>query len=549
MKKESQTYEKKSLKLFDKKNPDWKKLYKSCVAFANSEGGKLFIGIEDDIELPPPNQNISQELINRIISNIKNNTFNVGITYEIHTFDNGGNCLIINVKRNSESIASTTDGKYYIRIGDESKALQPDELSRLMQDKGNFSWELKNYLKIRLSDCDEEKLKLFINDIKNSDRVSERMKEQSNNEILEYFFLTDNDYLTNLGILWIGKRMHRAKLLYSPVIQVIKYDERQNKIQKINYDSYDLTPKELIQKVWADILDFREYIEIPDGIFRKNVYFYDETIIRELLANAIVHKPYTTRGDIFIKIYPDKIEFINPGLLPYPVTPTNILHKTVARNPKLVRIFYNLKLVENEGSGYDKIYENLLFSGKELPEIIEEDDSVKITIFKKIVNFDIIKLLDSINDKFNLNQKAKITLSLIAQNESLRLSEIIKFLGVNESTFKKEWISYLLDNNILVTKGKSSNTNYLVNPILVKGKKSIDFTTLKSIEAHRLKALILEDLEKYPNSKRGEIHERIGIEIRERYLRTVLKQLLEEEKIIKNGLTKSTTYKLNLDLI
>lgn len=61
--------------------------------------------------------------------------------------------------------------------------------------------------------------------------------------------------------------------------------------------------------------------------------------------------------------------------------------------------------------------------------------------------------------------------------------------------------------------------------------------------------MILEDLEKYPNSKRGEIHERIGIEIRERYLRTVLKQLLEEEKIIKNGLTKSTTYKLNLDFI
>ena len=110
----------------------------------------------------------------------------------------------------------------------------------------------------------------------------------------------------------------------------------------------------------ADIPDFREQYELPDGLFRQYLPLYDEVVVRELLVNALVHRPYTQRGDIFLNLHPDRLEVINPGRLPLGVTPQNILHTTVRRNEQLARLFHDLKLMEREGSGFDKIYEVLL---------------------------------------------------------------------------------------------------------------------------------------------------------------------------------------------
>ncbi len=117
---------------------------------------------------------------------------------------------------------------------------------------------------------------------------------------------------------------------------------------------------ELIESVWNGIPDFRERYELPDGLYRQHVPAFDEVVVRELLVNAIVHRPYTQRGDIFLNLHPDRLEVVNPGLLPMGVTPQNILHASVRRNDQLARLFHDLKLMEREGSGFDKIFEILL---------------------------------------------------------------------------------------------------------------------------------------------------------------------------------------------
>ena len=81
-------------------------------------------------------------------------------------------------------------------------------------------------------------------------------------------------------------------------------------------------------------------------MFPNQIPNYREKVIRELLANALVHRPYTQRGDIFINLYTDRLEVHNPGLLPLGVTPRNILHASFARNDKLAIVFRDLKLME-----------------------------------------------------------------------------------------------------------------------------------------------------------------------------------------------------------
>lgn len=113
-------------------------------------------------------------------------------------------------------------------------------------------------------------------------------------------------------------------MLHSPVIQCIKYDADGEKVQKYLWDDYTMNPIEMIESVWERVPDWKETNEISDGLYRRNIIAYDERVIRELCANALVHRSYAVAGDIFINIRPDRVEFVNPGQLPLGVTANNI---------------------------------------------------------------------------------------------------------------------------------------------------------------------------------------------------------------------------------
>lgn len=92
--------------------------------------------------------------------------------------------------------------------------------------------------------------------------------------------------------------------------------------------------------------------KFPDGLFRKQIRYYNKEVVRELLVNAFAHKSFTISSDIILCVYPDRMEISNPGGLPL-VTKDNILHQKIRRNPYLINIMSDLKLMEGEGSGYN----------------------------------------------------------------------------------------------------------------------------------------------------------------------------------------------------
>jgi ATP-dependent DNA helicase RecG len=541
---ENQFIEKKSLRVLMGANPGWKDLAKDCVCLANARGGVIFIGIEDEDNMPPANQNIDPGLPTIIIKRISENTINVGTHAELVKAINSGEYIKLTVLPSASSIASTTDGRYYIRISDNCKPVLPDELSRLLTDKAAFQWETK-VTKQRKSDVDETKLLQLSADIKMSGRVSDFVKQKSPVELLEYYQMSDGDYLTNLGVLWVGKRNDRAKISYAPIIQFLKYDETGARTNKIVWDDFSLNPKEMIEAIWEQVPDWKEGVEISDGIFRKFIPNYEEEVIRELIANALAHKPYTTRGDIFINLYPDRLEVHNPGLFPLSVTAQNILHKTVRRNEHLSKIFYDLKLMEREGSGYDKMYEVLLSNGKQLPVPVEGEDRITVTIRKQILKNEVVKLVGRAIEEFQLRQREIICLGLIAQHTSLSAIEFSKVLNLPQQNAIRNWLGRLQDLGLVQSKGKTKGVEYFINPDFLK---RIDFkgkTNLKKIEGHRLKELISEDVSAYPNSSVGEIHNRIGLEIAIRKVKAILYQMVGEKRLSYNGDRKWRRYFIN----
>lgn len=543
--KENSLYDKKSLKLIEGKNADWSELAKECVCFANAVGGVIHIGIEDKEDLPPPNQRIKNSLIGQIQKRIPGLTVNVGITVRKETAANGGEYINLSVYSSSQSIACTSNGKYYVRVSDDCKPVMPDEMARLASDKSAFIWEEKVVKKIPLAECDTTKLNTFENDIKKSERVSDFVKEMSIEDKLEHYTLTRDHLLTNLGILWLGTKQQRAGLHYAPAVQFIKYNEQDEKIYKKVWADYTINPKGLIDEIINKTPDWNEFTEIADGIFRKNIYNYEPDVIRELLVNAFAHRNYSTRGDIFINLFTDRVEIHSPGLLPLGVTPANILTKSVQRNRFLSTLFYDLKLMEKEGSGYDKVYEILLSNGKKPPVVDEGDDRVIVTVYKNIISNDVLKIMQKASEQFQLKQKEVISLGLIAQNGDVSAIELSEILNVKRPNGLKYWLGSLLDLKLVLSKGKTKGTLYYVNPAFLRESDFKAKTTLKKIEPHRLKELILADLKDYSGSSISEIHQRIGVEINPRKLRECLYSLVDKNEISKEGEKRWTKYSID----
>lgn len=543
--KENSLFDKKSLKIVVGKTADFEELAKDCVCFANSQGGEIHIGIEDKQKLPSPNQVVKDTILETIRKRIPSLTVNVGIDLRKEVAENGGEYIVLKVFRSRETVASTTTGKYYIRVSDECRPVLPDELERLFSDKGSFVWETKIVGKYPLSSCDRMKLNQFIDDINNSERVSNFVKEMNTVEKLEYYQILADDVLTNLGVLWLGTQRQRASLHYSPSVQYIKYNENGIKVNKHIWDDNSKTPKEIIDEIINDIQDWDEYIELPDGMFRTKIYNYEKEIIRELVANAFVHRNYSIRGDIFINLFTDRLEIHSPGLLPLGVTPNNILTKSIQRNQLLAKLFYDLRLMEKEGSGYDKIYEMLLSNGKKLPLVEEGDDRVTVTLYKRIIRNEIIEIVQKASDLFQLSQKETISLGLIAQKRNVPALELSRILNVTRANELQNWLGRLLSLKLILSKGKTKGTLYFVNPEFLRKTDFISQTTLKRIEPHRLKELILADLKDYPNSSIGEIHNRIGLEINQRTLKKKLDDLIAEKLVIKIGVRRWTQYSID----
>ena len=544
---EDQTSERKSLRVVTGGSADFSELAKDCVCFANGTGGRIIVGIEDGDLLPPPGQRMDSALMDRVRRRIGELTVNVQVLPEVRRYDNGGEVLVLTIPR-AAGVASTSDGRYYLRVGDTCQPVVGDDVLRLATERPSIPWETLTHLGVTVGDADVAKTTSWCAAIRASDRVKASVREKSDSELLEHYGLAVGGVLTNLGVLLTGKAADRARLGSAPVVQAIRLDAQGKKVGKLSWDDHTLSPVELLDAIWTGVPDFRESYEIPDGMFRATVPAFEESVVRELLVNALVHRPYTQRGDIYLNLDPEKLEVVNPGRLPLGVTPKNILHASRRRNDGLARVFHDLKLMEREGSGFDLMYERLLASGRGAPTPSEGPDSVHVVVPRRILHPGVIRFLGEADRKFSLSQREKIALGLLAPTEGLSAVELAERLELNSPPEVGRWLERLINLGLVQQAGRTKATRYFVPPDLLKASGLDHQTTLKRVSPHRLRALVLEDLERYPDSAISDIHRRIGSEIAQRTIKRALDQLTLGDRVKPSGENRGRTYQLAPDI-
>lgn len=161
--------------------------------------------------------------------------------------------------------------------------------------------------------------------------------------------------------------------------------------------------------------------------------------------------------------------------------------------------------------------------------------------YNTVQNKEIISFIEKVKQKYQLNQKEIICLGIVAQYKSIIATEFSKVIQSTDNKQIRNWLCKLLDYKIVLTRGKTKGLKYFINPQILKNTE-LEKTDLSNIEEHRLKNLILEDLEKYPYSNMESIHKRIGNEIPIRSLRRCIYTMVKESKIKTTGSKKFRKY-------
>lgn len=543
MKSETQTIEYKSLQKIRTGDKGFKDLSTTCVALANAQGGQIYIGYDDKSKHTLKNQIVEDEEINNTVTRLRSLCFNVAISAsEVLSDETNSQYFIITVSPSMKSIASTSDGKFYMRFADKCEPIRSEDMLRLSEMKGCFQWEITKS-RFAIDEVNRKALNLLSESVRSSDRVRDHIKQMDDDEIAENYCLVDEGYLTNLGILWLGTAKQKNRISYPITVQYIVYDADENKIRKIEWRNEDKNPKELLESIEKEAIELTYSYEFPDGLFRKQIRHYHPKVLRELLVNAMVHQSMTISNDIMIKVFVDRIEISNPGGLPLGVTKDNILHTKYRRNPHFIELMYALGLMEGEGSGYDLIYELNSLEAKAKPIVESTYNECLVIQYAKIIKPEILPLLDYVMKYYQLHQKEFTAFGIIAREQKIYSTSLSQELQLSSDERLRSYVNSLVKNGLILLKGVNKGSYYMINPVLIENSKADKIpTTLKTIEKDVLESLILHDLEIHPNSKLAAISSRLpDVDIKE--VRKLVYALVDV-KIISNGAKTNRTYSL-----
>ncbi|CQR70499.1 Divergent AAA domain protein [Sporomusa ovata DSM 2662] len=343
-------------------------LAEEMVAFSNSIGGMIFVGVRDNGEI----RGLSSEDIRRInnmVSNVASDHVRPPITPLTRTVKVEGKVLLlIDVKAGINKPYCTNNGVYVTKSGADKRRISQEELQRLFQEAQKIYADELIVYNSSIDDIDEKLLSRYYEKEYGQGMADEELPPQ---RIMENLCLTKNDKLTLAGLLLFGKQPQ----LRRPACMVKAISFVGNEISGTLYrDSEDI--KGNITEVFKDSMGFfmRNLHKLQNDKPFNSVGDLEvpKIVLEELLVNALIHRDYFIDAPINIFIFDNRIEIISPGKLPNSISIDNIKHGiSVIRNPVITSFAVKLLPYRGIGSGIVralKCYPKIEFENDRLAE-------------------------------------------------------------------------------------------------------------------------------------------------------------------------------------
>lgn len=427
---------------------------KEIIAFANCDGGKLYIGVRDDGTVVGLD---NADSISLQISNMVRDAIKPDITMFLHyetIVENGKNIVAVDIQRGTDrpyylAKKGMRPEGVYVRQGYSSVPATDTAIRRMIKETDGDRFETMRCLNQNLTF--EATKKEF--ELRKIDFESQQMRTLK---------LVDQDGLySNLALLLSDQCVHTVKVaVFQGTDQTIFKDRREfagSLMQQMN-EIYDF-------------IDFRNqtYATI-EKLYRVDVRDYPEIAVREALLNLLVHRDYSFSASAFISIYADRIEFVSiGGLLPGIDLEDVMVGLSICRNQNLANVFYRLHLIEAYGTGIGKIMK--AYEGMQKKPVIETTkNTFKIilpNINAKYETEEVTMLEVKSGTPFTTISKKKISDEEEKILEYTRIHGVItknnamELLEVSASTASRV-IRKMVKNNLLKQNGKARNTHYTI---------------------------------------------------------------------------------------
>ncbi|WP_298014072.1 RNA-binding domain-containing protein [uncultured Megasphaera sp.] len=418
---------------------------KEIIAFANSNGGTIYVGVADDGAVLGVEDADACALQ---ISNMVRDAIKPDVTMFIHyeTLDSDGKEIVaVRVQRGMNR-------PYYLA----KKGLRPEGVYVRQGYSAVPATDTAIRQMIKITDGDSFEVIHSLNQSLTFDALKEEFSARNIDfgkpQMQTLHLISVDDFYTNMGLLLSDQCPYTIKAaVFEGTNQNVFKDRREfsgSLMQQLNevYDYIDFH-----NQTYATFHKLR----------RRDTRDYPEVALREALLNSLVHRDYSFRASTLISLYDDRIEFVSiGGLLPGLALEDLMVGISICRNPHLARVFYRLQLIEVYGTGVKKIM-NAYADEPVKPQFMATNNAFKIILPN--VNFrskavEAPMIVGEMAVPFRTSDEAKI-MQLLEEKKRITRKEVQNLLDVSQSTAGRI-LKTMADRGQIIQRGGGRTTRY-----------------------------------------------------------------------------------------
>lgn len=427
------------------------KLQETFVAFANSDGGDLYVGVEDkSVKGERIIGFMEQEEANALISTLLEETKPAveNVSLEFLKVDGKGLILHLGIPK-SPKVHYTADSDCFIRINAAKRKIKGERITQLGYSKGAEPYEKKPVDDVEVEDIADS---LILH--KYMERIDSQIEPESFLRKQRLLTKKDEDRIPNVGCILLFDEEPQATLQTRCAIKVyrLRTTEKEYKREQLAEMPVTIngTLEDIINKTIKQVSTYIKEASFKDGDKLVKLDYPSEAL-KEILVNAVIHRDYSLNDDIHVRVFDNRIEVKSPGKLPGYMSVENLYEDRFSRNPNIVRMLHNLPdpLNHDIGEGLDTAKNELKKAGLIAPEFEEVENAFIVTIkHQKIASVE-----DVIMKHLKENPKSVLTNKLVRQLsgeddmqkvkkalQKLRADGLIKLVDENATAFNYRYI-------------------------------------------------------------------------------------------------------------
>lgn len=362
----------------ENQNIEWKASWhdeylKWICGFANAQGGRIYIGINDKGFVSGISD--SRKMLEDIPNKIRDI---LGIIADVNLLTQDGK-EYIEICISPSSYPVNYKGEYHYRSGSTKQLLKGAALTEFLLSKTGYKWDSVPVDGVTVEDLDQESFDIFRREALRSGRMTEADLNMNNQQILESLGLFEHGKLKRAAILLFHR--NPEQWIAGAYIKIGYFGEGSDlRYQDEIHGSLFIQADRVIELIY---LKYMKAIISYDNVTRIETYPLPKAAVREAVYNAIIHCNYAALVPIQIRIHEDAVYISNDCVFPVGWTVETLMerHRSQPYNPNIANGFFRAGYVETWGRGIEKICEACKEHGVRLPEytLHMEDIMIKFT--------------------------------------------------------------------------------------------------------------------------------------------------------------------------